>query len=322
MPPSRASFTKIDYSVRPNKSVERKLIATALQHLRPEFDVPSYRYIGMGGIWFVDFVLFHRTLGVQDMISIQRGIPEARRASFNRPFRCVQVREGETTYVLQSLPLREKGVVIWLDYDSTLSGPVLDDMDILGQRLESGSVAVFTVNANYSQLNKRGKGNVERNKKEYLGSILDIPVSRIPDEAVEVDGFPAYLAGRLFDRMKSSVREASGGELSFVPLFNYLYSDNASMVTIGGMVANRKDRLRLEGSDVHKLPFVAGLDQFEIAVPLLTNKEKLAIDRLLPRSSRIPDATLDRIGCALTSNEVEAYRNFYGQYPTYAEFLL
>jgi hypothetical protein len=328
-----ATFETIDYSLRPNKNVERKLIAEALQALSPSFDLTKYRYIGLGGIWFVDFVLFHRTLRIRDMISIQEGERYADRARFNKPYGCIQVRTGVSTTELARLLPADKPVLVWMDYDSMLAGPVLKDIPITCESLKSGDIVLFTVNADHRRqlANQKAKGGVVLDRKVVLSSLLKIPVSRIPDEAVEADGFPPFVATALFGRMKSGTRIASGGALKFVPLFNFKYADGATMITIGGMIVNAADEVRLNDSGLltrdpitglRVLPFVTQEEQFAVRVPLLTHREKLVIDRLLPRDEEIPDETLARMHCTLEAAEVDAYRQFYRYYPSFSEMAL
>ena len=45
-----SSFTKIDYRLRPAKSVERRMMAESFLRLRPFGSVESYRYVGMGSV--------------------------------------------------------------------------------------------------------------------------------------------------------------------------------------------------------------------------------------------------------------------------------
>ena len=65
------SFTKIDYRLRPAKAVERRMMAEAFLRLRPFGSVESYRYIGMGSVYFSDFLLFHGLCGFDPMSSLE-----------------------------------------------------------------------------------------------------------------------------------------------------------------------------------------------------------------------------------------------------------
>ena len=67
-----ASSDYINYVIRPNKTVERKLIFETLSRLAPIFNFAEYRYIGFGALWFVDFVMAHKYLSIANMISIEK----------------------------------------------------------------------------------------------------------------------------------------------------------------------------------------------------------------------------------------------------------
>ncbi len=83
----KPSFKTINYSIRPNKNVERKLIIEFLSALEQKFHISNYRYIGFGSMWFTDFILMHKALQINDMISIEESKSNEKRAEFNKPFR-------------------------------------------------------------------------------------------------------------------------------------------------------------------------------------------------------------------------------------------
>ena len=66
-----ASFRKIDYRVRPAKHAERMMMCEAFARLGAFDELPSYQYVGLGSVYFVDFLLFHRILGIRDMVNIE-----------------------------------------------------------------------------------------------------------------------------------------------------------------------------------------------------------------------------------------------------------
>src|SRR4051812_29461662 len=123
-----SSFHTVNFAVRPNKSVERKLVFEALRALDPPFSFKRFRYLGLGGIWFTDFVLAHRTLRIDHFHSVQEHSSKAERARFNRPFATVEVSEGKSTNVLPTLSLNSQRAIVWMDYDTAITGPVLQDI--------------------------------------------------------------------------------------------------------------------------------------------------------------------------------------------------
>src|ERR1039458_8364674 len=132
------SFEKLNYTIRPNKNVERKLLAHLLGRLAStgHFKLPEYRYVGLGSIWFADFALLHRVLGIKDMISVEMEESRKKRLLFNKPFECIQLKLGKYSDVFPDLSW-EKPTVVWLDYDDTLKSYVFDDLKRTLQRLGS-----------------------------------------------------------------------------------------------------------------------------------------------------------------------------------------
>jgi hypothetical protein len=317
------SFLSINYALRPNKNIERKLIGEVLQTLRSEFDISSYRYIGMGSLWFVDFTWFHRALRFSKMDSIEGEARWVPRMEFNKPLRCITVHNGETTYVLPKIALGSARAVVWLDYDKGLgAAPVFQDIQILCEELQSGSVVVITLNAHANQLRRQEPGGRIVPRVQVLGALLGRTPSQVPEEATTPNGYPPYLAAALIDRLRSVTRKAWGGQRAFRPLFNFRYADGAPMVTVGGMIVDEADGKRLDRCRLAEvLEFAQGDKQFEIRVPLLTAKEKAALDRLMPCPDMPSPEELAALGFPLDDADIEGYRRFYRYYPLFGELL-
>ena len=62
----------INYTLRPAKCVERKIMCEFLTKFGTEIPIHKYRYIGFGSFYFSDFVLFHNQLSINNMISIEQ----------------------------------------------------------------------------------------------------------------------------------------------------------------------------------------------------------------------------------------------------------
>jgi hypothetical protein len=314
-----ASFEEINYSIRPNKNVERKLIFEALQGLKPNFDIEKYRYVGLGSVWFVDFVLAHKLLFIDDLISIEKPHYE-RRVNFNKPYRCIRVEPGDTTQVLPELKLKEKRTIIWLDYDSGLEGPMLGDLDIVCEQVQSGSIVLVTSNAHRNILFAKDEGGSELSKEASLRRFAgDLVPTSLPTEAFQKGNFPKLLASMLFDHLMRATRK-TGRKERFIPMFSFFYKDNAPMITVGGMIANEQDAAALEGCDLSKkFDYMAGETQRTINVPPLTIKEKIALDRLLPSLEAPTEVEISDLGFTLKQQQVADYHRFYKHYPTYGE---
>src|SRR6266850_2999919 len=204
------SYTRINYSVRPNKNVQRKLIAELCNGLRPDFPIGEYRYVGMGSMWFSDFVLMHKGLSIADMISIEKDDPK--RAEFNKPYKCISVKAGTTSEILPELNWRKRSIV-WLDYDYEITPNVLSDLDFLAQHVSSGSLIIAT---NDAELKKyRTDGETEGQAPKRLDALArSFYPSRMPKNAWTTEGFPQVAAAILGNRLESAVLH-SGRRVEF-----------------------------------------------------------------------------------------------------------
>src|SRR5687768_3690430 len=89
------SYSRLDYRLRINKHIERRLVFDVLKDATNRIGLASHRYVGLGALWFGDFRLAHRRLGIDEMISFEFA-SEAPRSNFNRPYRSITVKEGST----------------------------------------------------------------------------------------------------------------------------------------------------------------------------------------------------------------------------------
>lgn len=318
-----ASADYVNYAIRPNKTVERKVIFESLSALSPVYNFAGYRYIGLGALWFVDFVMAHKYLSISDMISIEKDEFLASRAAFNRPYACVKVEPGDSDAVLPRLPLEESPLLVWLDYDTSLDGPVLKDLSTLCQRAASGSVLVVTINAHKNSLpNKDADEQTfesdEARLRYFAGNLIP---QTLPKGSMQASKYPAYLASLIFDHMRRQVRTAGREDEQVLPLFNIGYSDNAPMVTVGAAIV---DEVRAQATTAliaarNMGGIVNGSVQLSIGVPPLTLKEKASLDQLMPCDPAPTEASVSVLGFKLKPSQIESYHRFYRYYPMFGE---
>ena len=98
-----ASFDTVNYSLRPSKAIQRQLVFEGVRSLQAHLDLERLVYVGFGSIWFSDFLMAHKLLGVDDMVSIEADDIGFQRAIFNSPYATVRVRHGNSFDVLPSL---------------------------------------------------------------------------------------------------------------------------------------------------------------------------------------------------------------------------
>lgn len=141
------SFRKVHYGLRPAKQVERRMLIDALLLLDESgFRIRDYIYLGMGSVHFVDFAMFHKFLGIQEMISVEAAASLERRIKFNRPYaNAVQTIVGKEIGDVLSVITDKNTYLVWLDYDNVLSDYMLRDITLAVSRLAPGSILLATI---------------------------------------------------------------------------------------------------------------------------------------------------------------------------------
>ena len=315
---TQRSFERVNYLLRPNKNVERKLMLEVLSAFgaNPRFRFSAYRYVGLSSIYYADAVLFHKRLGITDIISIEKQATRSKRLEFNKPYSCVEVRLGTTTDILPELEW-SKPQLVWLDYDGGVALEQFADFGMLAPRLKSGDFFFLTVNAEVSQMSGIKQDGRELSREEALRQV--VPDNAIPlgfKECLTAVAFPS-LVGEIWDAYARSKVLERTMDLRFQPLLNLSYADGAKMVTYGGVLLDAEDRKRVEALNLaERFDYVSREPQFKLLVPQLTHKERLELDRLMPAQER-PDS--NKLPFELKDAEIEAYWRFYLHYPTFAE---
>lgn len=315
-----SSFKSVNYAIRPNKNIERKLIFEALKTLNAKIDFSQYRYIGLGGRWFIDFLLAHRYLLVTDMISISHET-EATRAEFNKPYGSIVVEPGESSDVLPRIELGNKPNIVWLDYDTSIGGPALADIEIVANSARAGTVLLITLNANNKNIpDKDPDGNPMNSERALRHHLGDLIPQKLPTGALTGSGYPKFLANVFLQHIKRCAYK-SGRDLRFFPIFNYVYRDGAPMITVGGMIGDQGHEIMLKESGIEEIDSVTGEEQFVIDAPNLTIKEKLALDCMLLRE--YPPTQVEvfvNLGFKPDDDMLASYHRFYRLYPVFGEF--
>src|ERR1035437_7380194 len=113
---TKSSYEKINYSLRPAKSVERKMFCEAMIKLSHFHNIEKYQYVGFGSTYFSDFSLIHKNLGIKKMVSIEKDDDNSDRFEFNRPFSCIGTIFKHSNQALSEINWKIP-TVLWLDYD-------------------------------------------------------------------------------------------------------------------------------------------------------------------------------------------------------------
>jgi hypothetical protein len=319
------SFKQFDYSLRPSKQVERKIMIEVLLRLSAAgYPIRDYRCLGFGSPYYVDFVMFHKFLFINDMVCIEwANIPK--RMTFNKPFRFIRLKMGALSSHIPSMPTKTRHL-LWLDYDRSLDREILQDIDGCLNRMAPKSVLIVTIDArprlprDEFEFNIQAMKADEREKltvrtyQEWFGVYSGTQITQAMISGLHVA--PLFYAIAV-ERVRQTLTTRRG-DLRFIQLFNYVYRDGAPMLTVGGMIGTDDDERILRKAKVLDDPFVCSNSEYlEISVPPLTVREKHWLESRLDKK-----LTAAKLRFELGDDLLNNYRKFYKEYPTYMETVL
>jgi hypothetical protein len=314
------SFEKIDYAFRPAKIIERKMMCEVFSRLARVSPLSTYKYIGFGAIGFYDFGLLHRSLGINDMLSIESCEDSKKRFEFNKPYSCIEMGWGKSHKVLPRLKWTKRAIV-WLDYEDPLNLDSLDAISTVCAGARSGSLLVVTVRAD-SALDGEAEDKLVAKRLEQLKS--RVGARSVPDTVKPKDlagwGLAKVCRQIIYNRVTETLFNRNGGvanasKLKFVQTFNFHYADGTRMLTVGGLFLNPRDEKRLGWSDLKDLSFVRnGDDAYLIETPILTRREIHFLNEVLPKAA--PKVATPRW---LPAEERKKYGRVYRYFPSFSE---
>lgn len=314
------SFRDIDYSIRPAKHAERKMMLEIFRRLAVFAPLSDYRYIGLGSVWFSDFQLFHRALGIPDMVSIERVQPAEMRIRANVPFAAIEPIFKTTTVALPELDWAKRQIV-WLDYDDPLSPAALGDVSLVAARAVSGSLIAVSLQHHHAteldEAKEAGGEGVDLFRGRYDRGLL-------PPDFSEVDLYGRPFARLTRTMLHSSIENAllarnagldqdtQGGEvLHYRRICDIEYADGAPMTTTIGMIVSSDEAHKIEALDLPGLDFLGNAEMpVRIEVPKITPREARILEQQLPRG---PGFSVGHI----PESDANAFSAFYRYLPTF-----
>lgn len=314
------------YHLRPNKAVDRNLFVEGLIHLGKTVDISGYRYIGFGSYEFDEFKMIYRTLGIEDLHSIEMDSDVFRRQKFNKPYSSIQLFNKTCGEYFDEDYDNTRHSIVWADFsEANKKHSQCQDIANICSKMQNGDVLRITLNANPTGISTGGKQTSdvppqERKKlrfdalKEELNEYFPDGVS---EEDVTRNGYPRLL----LKVIKKAVYQDLDVDLSPCPLCSYVYSDNTQMMTVTMIMFSAENRDR----SVTKLreafsgwePYV-NIDEWDrfirIDLPPLTVHEQLEIGQYEKNEAGVRQIEEDM---GIKSEELERYLLFARYYPNY-----
>ncbi len=313
------SYKRANYQLRPAKHAERMMMCDAFRRLKFG-SVESYQYVGLGSVYFADFVLFHRALGVVKMVNIENDPDDDKdkrqRFEDNRPFAGIEMLWGNTETELPKVDLALRSIA-WLDYDNRLSKDMINDLRNFSQRVVSGSVLVVSVQCSSGKPDGRDPKSLVSKLESELGEEFVSP------SLVDVDLVSWGQAGVYRTAIMSCIQETLarrngmlpiGQRMKFEQIMYFVYKDGLRMVTIGGVFFDEGQKSIFDQCQFNDLDFFrAGPEPFYIDLPFLTKAELRHVERQMPRSSGVP------LECgSIPEVEADKFARLYRYFPNYS----
>lgn len=325
------SYDKINYLLRPNKSVERKMVCEMLSGISSIKNLSKYMYVGLGSVYFADFLLFHRNLGIRRMVSIESDDKVKDRCEFNKPFSCVELKMGDSTNILPNLDIQDNDSIVWMDYDGAISDSVFSDINTVVSKMKPDSFFMLSLNADFSTLKKPLDEDGEMDP--YRCAIEMIGDDRFPNQYRDVELTSTTYLNLLYhcvmNEIAAAIRKRNGWEeekVMFHQTVNFIYQDGARMWTIGGFLFKEVEaEVHLVKMNTRDLPYYKNDSEvFKIQCPLLTLKEIQTLNSHMPcvvhDDGRIDEQFLNEF--PLNNKDIKEYAALYRYYPSYVETLL
>jgi hypothetical protein len=322
-----SSFEKINYSLRPSKSIERKMIIPFLYKLTNFDELINYHYIGFGSIYYSDFILFHKNLNICRMSSIEYERNESR-AKFNLPYKCIDLFSGTSNDKLVTIMSNDEKYIAWLDYDSPMSNSTLDDIQTFIYKSTSGSLLMITLNVNSDdkdELNSKFDELFEYRKTKLEKRITKNKIPQI-NKANELNLKNLHKVYRkiIINEIEETLikkNKLQENKYKFKQIMNFRYSDNAQMQTFSFLIYEESDEEKYNACKFDDLLTFKNNDEpYEIKSPHLTIDEIRKLNKILPLDT---DEDIKSIGIEnnFFINAAKDYAEVYQYFPNFSESL-
>lgn len=294
------SFERIDYRLRPAKHVERLMLCDAFRRLKFA-PIEDYQYVGMGSVYFSDFALLHKDLGIREMYSIEAVNAETVQERFaeNRPFSNIKMLWGKCSAVLPGVDL-SRPTVLWLDYDGRLDRSVLNDLSDVVGRISEGCVCAISVQCVPDDGESDGGFDF---RKEDANPLLTYAAHKLGIDRIDPKWRESDLAGwgtaKLFwevvrNEVNAVLSGRNGskteGKMECEQIVHFHYADGAYMLTVGWVFFHSENRRVFDSCAFNGLGFYRSMgDAFSIKMPLLTLRELRHLERQMPDGITNPD---------------------------------
>ncbi|HOC92730.1 MAG TPA: hypothetical protein PKH33_10225 [bacterium] len=298
------------YHLRLNKAVDRNLLIEVLSKLSNNYTLSNYTYYGLCGPFLEDCRLINTFYPNIKMVSIEQNEETYKRQKFHKFTKRLELHHASlndfiTTY---SCTGRE---IFWLDYTDLKIERFLEFNKLLDRGC-NGTIIKLTLRANREQ-------GVE-SFKEIFQSLLPSAVS---DQYIK-KSLPELIQ-KMIRKSVEGILPASNG-IVFQPISSTYYSDGTDMLNVTGIICELGNVDMVKGLfATWKFANTEWEAPHKIKLPVLSIKERLHLEHLLPDENNTERNLATKLGYMIGESEAEnsemmrQYADFYKYYPYFTK---
>ena len=314
------SYEKINYKLRPQKRIERALIAELINNFEHIID-GKVNYIGMGSLFYTDFVYFNKYCNLNKMISIEMMNDEngeydgqkEKRFRNNKPLDSFKLIPKRTSEAIDELPFDESNF-IWFDYDGCFEPFIISDLENVIEKTTKTSIIAVSYNDFIPKQYRSSKElYIERCKEGYKEFILDGV-----DSNFTVENYAKIAAGiceKYIEEQVGFYNSVNGTNFTLKKLSKVEYQDGAKMNTLIWVLLD--EDAPYAQSFEQKIAESEIYGELNLRMEILTLFEKQQLDRK-PLADR--EKTAEEMGLDLET--VEQYYKYAKYIPEYTEVVV
>lgn len=319
------------HQARPNRAVDRLLLIDAVKRLETIHSLDDYTLYGMGGPYLDDFRTFYEHFENLRMISFEKDDEVCKRQRFHLPFRNLNIYDIDLFEYLHGDDwLVDKGI-FWIEYND-LELTNFEYFEMILKRAAMHSVVKIT-----SKADPRDYASCERclavgcscgDQDVILQEFNAKFGSLMPNSSVNPSSRPGRFAQFVQNMWKNAAQRALSEQpgIVFQPLSSFYYADTAQVLSLTGILCTTADTENYR-AQFHNWQFsnLYWSEPRKIEIPLLSTKEQLKLEPMLPCYSPVGETLSNELGYLVAQSEsialkqLESYATFHSYYKSFVK---
>jgi len=313
------------YFLRFNKAADRFALIEAIRRLgKLGGDLEDYTYYSLGGPFLDDFRLMYEFYPEIALVSVEETEETFKRQLFHRPCGKIAFFHGDmSSFISRYQPDDEKSI-FWLDYTG-FKFSHFEDFKRLLRKVTKGSMIKITLQVDPKEYHRGTTGDRETNFSNFrrtFENYLPDPSTNPPKMVLDL----VCLVQKMLQIASNQAFPAEATQLTFQPVSTFYYSDSTWMLTLTGIVWPREELNKITNAFNNWEFLNLTWDNPKlIDIPILTTKERLLLQSILPCGQPRGERLFKKIGYRIedddkkTIDALEQYAAFHRYSPYFMQ---